>query len=64
MRKKELWMFKGALVLANGKKGIIKSMQENQLNGTDYVYYIDVLLEGERHTGRYHPDDLTELVPA
>lgn len=63
MRKKELWMFKGASVLAGGKKGKIKAMQENCLNGIDYVYYIDVVLEGEKHSGRYHPDDIeSELI--
>ena len=59
-------MFKGALVLALGKKGTIKSMQENRLRDTDYVYYIEVTLEGEKHSGRYHPGEVEELsnVPA
>lgn len=63
MRKKEKWMFKGALVLANDKKGTIKSMQENTLKDTEYVYYIDVVLEGQKNSGRYHPDDIAELLP-
>lgn len=62
MRKKELWMFKGAIVLALGKKATIKSMQENNLDGIDYVYYIDCTLEGEKHSGRYHPNDVQELI--
>lgn len=61
MRKKEKWMFKGAIVLALGKKGVITKMQENHLNGTDYVYYIDVRLEGDKHSGTYHPADIEQL---
>ena len=62
MRKKESWMFKGAIVLELGKKGIISKMQENNLNGVDYVYYISVKLEGEKHAGKYHPNDVQELI--
>ncbi len=61
MRKKEKWMFKGAIVLANGQKAIIKKMEENHLNGVDYVYYIDCLLEGDKRSLRYHSGDITEL---
>lgn len=61
MRKKELWMMRGAFILADGKPGRIKAMQENNLDGVDYVYYIDVVLEGERHSGRYHPDNITQM---
>ena len=62
MRKKESWMFKGAIVLANGKKAVITAMQENHLDGVDYVYYITCKVEGEKHGGRYHPNDVQELV--
>ena len=62
MRKKANWMFKGAIVLALGKKGTITKMQENTLGGVDYVYYINVKLEGEKHDGVYHPSDVSELV--
>ena len=62
MKRKQNWMFKGAIVLALGKKGIIKTMQENSIYGTDYVYYIDVQLEGEKRSGRYHPNDIQELI--
>lgn len=62
MRKKEKWMFKGALVSALGKKGTIKKMEENDLNGVDYVYYIYVQLEGEKHNNPYHPNDIEELI--
>lgn len=62
MRKKEPWMFKGAIVLALGEKGIITKMQENKLNGTDYVYYIHVKLEGAKHANPYHPSDVSELI--
>ncbi len=46
------------------KKGTITKMQENAINGTDYVYYIDVKLEKEKHSGKYHPNDIKELIPA
>ena len=67
MRKKELWMFKGAIVLALGKKAVITAMQENEMvfkNGekVDYVYYIDCKVEGEKRAGRYHPNDIQELI--
>lgn len=62
MRKKETWMFKGAIVLAAGKKGVIKKMQEGNINGREYVYYIDVRIEGQKHAGKYHPNDVQELV--
>lgn len=63
MRKKEKWMFKGALVLADGQKGTITKMQENHIKGVDYVYNIDVKLEGAKHAGTYHPGDIAELIP-
>lgn len=62
MRRKESWMFKGAIILALGKKGIITKMQENEISGVDYVYYISVKLEGEKHSKTYHPNDISELV--
>lgn len=61
MRKKEKWMFKNAIISALGKKAVIISMQENNLNGIDYVYYIDCRVEGEKKTERYHPNDINEL---
>jgi hypothetical protein len=62
MRKKESWMKKGAIVLAGGQRGVITRMQENSLNGTDYVYYIDVRIEGKKHGAPYHPNDVQEYV--
>lgn len=62
MRKKEKWMFKGAIVLALGKKATIDKMQENCLDGTDYVYYIFAKLEGDKKAGCYHPADIKELI--
>ena len=61
MIKKETWMFKGAIVLALGKKAVITKMQENNLNGVDYVYYIECKVEGQKHSGTYHPKDVAEL---
>lgn len=63
MRKKEAWMFKGALVLAIGKKGIITKMELNQIDGVWYVYYIHVKLEGGKWAAPYHPSDISELIP-
>lgn len=57
-------MFVGALVLALGKKATITKMQENNIKGTDYVYYIECKLEGKKHSGTYHPNDVSELVPS
>ena len=62
MRKKESWMFIRANVLALGKQGRITAMQENTLKNIDYVYYIQVRIEGEKYSGRYHPDDIKELI--
>lgn len=62
MRKKENWMFKGAIILALGEKGTITKMEENTLKDTEYVYYIYVKLEGEKSSGKYHPNDIEELV--
>lgn len=63
MRKKETWMFKGALVLALGSKATIVTMQENSINGIDYVYYIECRIEGQKSKGTYHPNDISELIP-
>lgn len=63
MRKKENWMFKGALVLACGKKGTITKMETNNLDGTEYVYYIYVKIEGDKKSAPYHPSDVQELIP-
>lgn len=60
MRKKEPWMKKGAIVRANGELGHITAMQENTLNGIDYVYYIEVKLDGRRHSSTFHPDDISK----
>lgn len=63
MRKKEPWMKKGAPVLADGKPGIITKMQENKNlrgDGIDYVYYIEVKLDGKKFSAPYHPNDIAE----
>lgn len=60
MKKKQPWMFRGAIVLASGKLGTITHMQENSIDGVDYVYYIDVRLNGAKGSGTYHPGDIEE----
>jgi len=61
MRRKEEWMFKGAKVTAFGKIGTITRMQENNINGIDYVYYISIKLDGEKKSGQYHPGDISKI---
>lgn len=61
MRKKHKWMFNGAIVLADGKKAVITKMEENRLDGVDYVYYIQAKPEGAKQSFRYHPNDIQEL---
>ena len=58
MRKKELWMKNGAIVRALGKLAIIVKMEENEINGVDYVYYITIRFLGEKKTVRVHPNDI------
>lgn len=60
MRKKEAWMKKGARVVANGKPGTIKKMQENELDGVEYVYYIWVECDNGKK-GNFHPNDVEPL---
>lgn len=54
-------MFRGAIVLAGGCKAVITKMQENKINGVDYVYYINCKIEGHKKAGVYHPNDVKEL---
>ena len=61
MKKKEAWMKVGAIVMAYGKQGTIIKLQENQIDGIDYVYYIDVKLSGQKHSSPYHPNDVSEV---
>ena len=58
MRKKESWMKKGAIVRALGKLATIVNMEENEINGVDYVYYITIRFSGEKKIARVHPDDI------
>ena len=58
MRKKELWMKKGAIVRALGKLATIVKMEENEINGIDYVYYITIRFSGENSVSIVHPNDI------
>ena len=51
-------MKKGAIVRALGKLATIVKMEENEINGVDYVYYITIRFSGEKKTARVHPDDI------
>jgi hypothetical protein len=62
MRKKLPWMKLNGLVLAGGELGTITKMQENTIDGTDYVYYIDVQLGGKKFSAPYHPGDIQPIV--
>lgn len=64
MRKKEDWMKKGGRVLAIDRPGTITKMQENTINGVHYVYYIEVKLDGQKHSGNYHPNDINNNIAA
>lgn len=61
MVKKKEFMFKGAIVKALGEKAVIISMDENNLDGNDYVYRIFAKKEGDKHAAPYHPRDIEEL---
>lgn len=52
-------MKKGNAVMALGKPGVIKKVIENE--GTGYVFQFDVVLNGEKHSGRYHCSDVQEI---
>lgn len=58
MRKKESWMKKGAIVRALGKLATIVKMEENEINGVDYVYYITIRFSGENRVSIVHPNDI------
>lgn len=58
MRKKESWMKKGTIVRALGKLATIVKIEENEINGVDYVYYVTIRFSGEKNTARVHPDDI------
>lgn len=51
-------MKNGAIVRALGKLATIVKMEENEINGVDYVYYITIRFSGEKKTARVHPDDI------
>jgi len=61
MRKKESWMKKGAIIRALGKLATIVKMEENKINGVDYVYYITIRFSGEKRTSRVHPGDIEKV---
>ena len=62
MKERQEWMKVGAQVLAIDKLGTITGMQLNTIDGTEYVYYIQVKIVGEKHAGQYHPNDVQEPV--
>lgn len=52
-------MRKGGFVKVFGEPGMIVKMEENTINGIDYVYYITI--KAEKRIGRYHPDEVEQL---
>lgn len=62
MKKKQPFMFNGAIVLALGKKANIVRMEEIYLDGVYYVYGIYCKIEGEKFARKYHPSDIKELI--
>lgn len=61
MIQKPDWLFKGAIVLALGEKGIIKTCPTTEIKGKIYVHNCGVKLEGAKYSIPYHPSDLTKL---
>lgn len=51
-------MKKGAIVRALGKLATIVKMEENEINGVDYVYYITIRFSGENRASIVHPNDI------
>lgn len=64
MIEKPNWLFKGAIVYALGKKGVVKDCPTNEIKGKIYVYNCQVKLEGQKFAGTYHPSDLSEVPQA
>lgn len=58
MRKKELWMRKGARVLLDGRPGVITWMTECTLDNVEYVTRIGVMLDGGLFSHEHHPDHI------
>lgn len=47
-------------LLALDKPGLISGMQENKIDGIEYVYNIEVKLIGAKFSNPYHPKDIKE----
>lgn len=58
MIEKPDWIKRGVNVLALGIKGVVTRFQQNTVNSKKYVYYINVRLDGEKHSRTYHPTDV------
>jgi hypothetical protein len=58
MKKKNLWMRVGTRVLACGCPGEIVSIWTETREGTEYVNYIDVCLDGKSYVESFHPDNV------
>ena len=61
MRVLEPWMGKDAIVYAHNKPGKIVSMQTGTVRGIDYVYKVEVLMDGMRYSGEYNPNDIKQF---
>lgn len=61
MIEKPHWLFKGAMVYACGKKGVVTECPTNELQGKTWVYNCRVRLEGQKGAATYHPGDLSEI---
>jgi hypothetical protein len=61
MKRKEQWMFVGATVMDLGHQATITHMQENTIDGREYVYYILCELPQKNHSNAYHPADISPL---
>lgn len=62
MIEKPEWLFKGAIVKAGGKLGVVTKCPTNELQGKIWVYNCAVKLSGMKHSQTYHPSDLEQAL--
>lgn len=62
MIEKPEWLFKGAVVRAIDKIGIVTKCPTNELHGKVYVYNCEIKIQGEKHSRTYHPSDLSQVL--
>lgn len=56
--KKLLWMRVGSRVLANGNRAEIVSVWSENVDGVEYVRYIDVCVDGKTEIECFRPEEV------